>query len=111
MICAHRGSYEQALLERKVGSGENCNVKIKKLTNKGLSNLTRLHQHVGEDEVLEASCSSGTSGLVIILEGLEEVGVSFVELVLPQVHLAAALPDHTYKKNSFSQHLKKSSYF
>ena len=54
----------------------------------------RLHEHVGENKVLEAGRPPGTAAFVVILERFEEVGMRFLELALSQVHLAAAFPDH-----------------
>ena len=53
-----------------------------------------LHEHVSEDEVLEAGGTTGRPALVVVLEGLEKVCVRLLKLALAQMHLAAALPDH-----------------
>ncbi len=41
-----------------------------------------LHEHVGEDEILEAGGAAGGTALVIVLEGLEEVCVGLLKLPL-----------------------------
>lgn len=50
----------------------------------------RLHEHVGQHQVLEAHRTSQIPGFVIVFEGLEEVSVRVLELTLAQVHLATA---------------------
>lgn len=47
---------------------------------------SRLHQHVGQDQVLQTSGSSGASRLIIVFERLEKVCMRLLELALPQVH-------------------------
>jgi hypothetical protein len=42
-----------------------------------------LHEHVGEDEILEAGGAAGGPALVVVLEGLEEVRVGLLKLPLP----------------------------
>jgi hypothetical protein len=42
-----------------------------------------LHEHVGEDEILETGGAAGGTALVIVLEGLEEVCVGLLKLPLP----------------------------
>lgn len=51
----------------------------------------RLHEHVGQHQVLEARGAPRAARLVVVLEGLEEVRVRLLVLLLAQVHLAAAL--------------------
>ena len=63
-----------------------------------------LHEHVGEDEVLQTGRAPGTAGLIVVLEGLEEVGVGLLELGLAEVHFPATFSNHSWeeKKNSES---------
>mmetsp|Transcript_11885 Transcript_11885/g.30096 ORF Transcript_11885/g.30096 Transcript_11885/m.30096 type:complete len:360 (-) Transcript_11885:417-1496(-) len=54
----------------------------------------RLHQHIRKHQILEALDSSADGGLVVSLEGLEEVGGGALKGALAHVHLPPALPDH-----------------
>ena len=42
-----------------------------------------LHEHIGEDKVLETGGSTRRAALVVILEGFEKVGVGLFKLALP----------------------------
>mmetsp|Transcript_6199 Transcript_6199/g.18622 ORF Transcript_6199/g.18622 Transcript_6199/m.18622 type:complete len:271 (+) Transcript_6199:155-967(+) len=56
----------------------------------------RVHEHVGEDEVLEALDPPPHPGLVVVLEGVEKVVARRLPLAERHVHLAAALSDHAH---------------
>mmetsp|Transcript_58376 Transcript_58376/g.133956 ORF Transcript_58376/g.133956 Transcript_58376/m.133956 type:complete len:410 (+) Transcript_58376:422-1651(+) len=56
----------------------------------------RIHEHVGEDEVLEALHSPCDTRLVVILERLKKVVPRLFPLALRHVHLATTLSDHAH---------------
>lgn len=51
----------------------------------------RLHQHVGEDEVLQTRGSPRAAGLVVVLESLKEVCVRLLKLPFSEVHFPSTL--------------------
>lgn len=56
----------------------------------------RVHQHVGQHQILEALDAALRARLVVVLEGLEEVGVRLFPLALRHEHFAAALANHAH---------------
>mmetsp|Transcript_37145 Transcript_37145/g.116912 ORF Transcript_37145/g.116912 Transcript_37145/m.116912 type:complete len:233 (+) Transcript_37145:46-744(+) len=78
----------------QVGHGQDLGVVLVRLGLLGVERVDlRLHEHVGEHEVLEALDAPLVPCLIVVLERLEEVRRRVVPHALRHVHLAPALAD------------------
>ena len=79
----------------QVGHGQDLGVVLVRFGLLGIEGIdVRLHQHIGQDQVLETSGSAWRPRLVVVLERLEEISVRFLEFHLTEMHFAAAFTNH-----------------
>ena len=72
-----------------------------------------LHEHVGQDEVLEAGGASRAPTLVVVLEGFKEVCVGLLKLAFSEkynVHLEYKSLIFLYVTANPMNHLRKTKY-
>lgn len=65
----------------QISHGQNLGVVLERLCLLAVERIdVGFHEHVSQDEILQAGGAAGGAALVVVLEGFEEVGVGLFKL-------------------------------